>query len=147
MLIEVLIRSHLEQMKIICDLSQSAATAELFLQLGDLVGFLWIGKRLHLSLLVNILLSLALDFLLVPIISLFLILVTLHDSILSFSTRIIRFQRCHQFICAGDGFVEATPGLLWFVHEWVFFRYLHPLDDILTTDDVLISWCQLEHLV
>ena len=39
MLIEVLIRSHLEQMEIIGDLGQAAATRELLLQREDLLGF------------------------------------------------------------------------------------------------------------
>ena len=43
--------------------------------------------------------------------------------------------------------MEAAPGLLWLVHERVFLRDLHPLDDVLATDDVLIGWRQLEHLV
>ena len=43
--------------------------------------------------------------------------------------------------------MEAAPGLLWLVHERVFLRDLHPLDDVLATDDVLIGRCQLEHLV
>ena len=43
--------------------------------------------------------------------------------------------------------MEAAPGLLRLVHERVFLRDLHPLDDVLATDDVLICRRQLEHLV
>ena len=146
-LIEVLIRSHLEQMEIVGDLGQAAATRELLLQHGDLVGFGRVRQRLHLALLVDVELSFALDLLFVPVVPLLLILVTLHHSILCFSSGLIGLQRGHQFVGACNRLVEAAPGLLWLVHERVLLRDLHPLDDVLATDDVLISWCQLEHLV
>ena len=53
-LIEVLIRSHLEQMEIIGDLGQSAAARELLLQHGYLVGFGRVRQRFHLALLVDV---------------------------------------------------------------------------------------------
>lgn len=134
-------------MEIVGDLGQAAAARELLLQHGDLVGFGRVRQRLHLALLVHVELCLALDLLLVPIVSLLLILVTLHHSILSLSSGLIGLQRGHQFIGASNRLVEAAPGLLWLVHERVLLGDLHPLDDVLATDDVLICWCQLEHLV
>ena len=43
--------------------------------------------------------------------------------------------------------METAPHLLRLVHEWILLRYLHPLDNVLLCQYLLISIGQLEHLV
>jgi len=146
-LIEVLICGHLKQMEIICDFRQSAASTQLIPQPGNLVSLKRVSKRLHLPFLVDVLTGLTLNLLIVSIVPLLLIFVTLHDTLLCHFSSLVRLQRGHQFVSACNRLMEPTPDLLWLVHEWVFLGHFHSLDDVLTSNYVLVFGRQLEHLV
>lgn len=106
-----------------------------------------VSKRFHLPFLVHVQSCLTLDLFVIPIVSLLLILVTLHDAILRWLASLIRLQFGHYLTSARDGLVKATPDRLWFIHERVLVRYLHPLHDVLARYDILILWRQLKHFV
>ena len=145
--IEVLIGSHLEQMEIWENLRQSSTSTQVCSESIDLSGFFWLPKCLPLALVFFILLGLALDFFLTLVISLFLILETLHGLNPSLSTAFIWLKLFHHTIGGCGRFMETTPDGLRLVHERVFLRYMHPVDNILLRNNIFVLLCQLEHLV
>ena len=149
MLIEVLISSHFEEMKIWGDLCQSLAWFKLCLDPVELLHFLWIGKRLLLSplVLLNHLHTLLYFFCIRLVVSLFLVSETSHQLDVSLSPRLIRLDRLHNLIGRSRWLVNRTPNRLRLVHEGVSRRHLHAADEVLIWNAVPVFVCQLEDWV
>ena len=134
-------------MEVILNLSQVATSAQLLLQSIYFNSLIWVSQGLHLSLLVDVLRLLSEHLLFIAIVTSLLILETIHPVGAGLSAGLVGLQSLHKLISGDSRCVNSFPDRLRFVHKWILFRYLEPLDDILSLEDFGIICSQLKHLV